>query len=54
MTTLGGNLPGYEEALRALYAGDADAFARRLADWPADVADYVARLAAAGAFEAKP
>jgi len=46
MSALAGDLPDYEEALRALYAGDAEAFATRIADWPARVKHYVGRLAA--------
>lgn len=44
--TLAGDLPGFEEASRALYAGDRDAFAARTADWPADVRAYADRLLA--------
>ncbi|MBC2776577.1 DUF2239 family protein [Parasphingopyxis marina] len=46
MTSLGGDLPGYEEAVRALFAGDAAALAERMKDWPGDVAAYALRLAA--------
>ncbi|WP_323037549.1 DUF2239 family protein [Pararhodobacter sp.] len=42
---LGGDLPGYEDATRALFAGDLDAFAARLAGWPADTRDYALALA---------
>jgi hypothetical protein len=45
MTTMAGNLPGYEEAIRALFAGDAAGFAQRIADWPADIRDYAIELA---------
>jgi len=45
MASLAGDLPGYEEALRALFAGDAAAFAARIGSWPADVAAYALRLA---------
>lgn len=51
MTTMAGDLPAYEEALRALYAGDRDAFERRIAPWPIDVRDH-ARALAAPAFAA--
>lgn len=47
MSVLAGDLPGYEEALRALYARDDERFDALVAAWPADVRDYVARLAAA-------
>ncbi len=45
MTTLAGNLPGYEEALRALYSGDRPGFIHRIAAWPEDVRSYVQQLA---------
>src|ERR1700750_860430 len=32
-----GNAPGYEEAMRALYAGQAEDFAAHIENWPADV-----------------
>jgi uncharacterized protein len=36
-TALVGNAPGYEEAIRALYAGQKDEFAAHIEAWPADV-----------------
>jgi hypothetical protein len=36
----------YEQALRALYAGDAAKFERCTAAWPADIRDHARRLAA--------
>lgn len=45
MTALAGDLPGFEEALRALYADDRPRFEARLESWPADIRDYVTRLA---------
>jgi hypothetical protein len=44
MTALAGDLPGYEEATRALFAGDAARLSEITSDWPADVASYVMRL----------
>lgn len=44
MTTLGGNLPDYEEATRALFAGDQAGFEQRIARWPDDVRAYLVRL----------
>lgn len=41
MTTLAGNLPHYEDALRAFYASDAPRFKELTASWPADIGDYV-------------
>jgi uncharacterized protein len=45
MTSLAGNLPGYEEATRALYAGDAARFEASIAQWPADVRAHAMTLA---------
>lgn len=47
MYALAGHLAGYEDALRALYAGDAARFETLIDRWPADVAAYVRGLAAA-------
>lgn len=47
MSVLGGDLPGYEEALRALYARDDGGFDAQITIWPVDVRAYVSRLAAA-------
>ncbi|MFN4178053.1 DUF2239 family protein [Phenylobacterium sp.] len=47
LTVLAGDLPGYEEALRALYARDDDRFDALAGAWPADIAAYVSRLAEA-------
>ena len=46
MTVLAGDRPGYEEAVRALYADDAPRFAELTAPWPSDVRDFVLRGAA--------
>ncbi len=46
MTALAGDLPGFEDALRALFARDLHAFDRHVASWPADVRDYARQLAA--------
>lgn len=45
MTAIGGDLPGYEEALRALFANDRTGLEARLAAWPEDVRTYALRLA---------
>ena len=37
MTALVGNAPGYEEAIRALYAGERDEFFAHIEAWPGDV-----------------
>jgi hypothetical protein len=44
MTTLAGDLPGYEEATRALFARDRARFDQLTAAWPADIGDYVRSL----------
>ena len=41
MLALAGDRPGYEEAVRALYARDLEKLAVIIADWPADVRDHV-------------
>jgi uncharacterized protein len=45
MTAMGGDRPNYEEALRALFAGDRDRFADLLASWPADLRAHALALA---------
>jgi uncharacterized protein len=45
MSTMAGDLPGFEEATRALFAGDADGLATHIAHWPPDLRQLVARLA---------
>jgi len=52
MSTMAGNRPHYEEAIRALFAGDAPRFEKLIAEWPADVRDHAARLAGS-AFQQK-
>jgi hypothetical protein len=55
VTAMAGDRPGYEEAVRALYAGDLKRFSEQIASWPADVRDYAIRLAfAAEAPEPSP
>ncbi|MEC5398824.1 DUF2239 family protein [Uliginosibacterium sp. H1] len=46
MQALAGNQAGFEEASRALFAGDAAAFDGHTAGWPQDARDYTRRLAA--------
>ena len=45
MSVMAGNRPHYEDAIRALFAGDPAGFDELIAGWPADVRDHVARLA---------
>lgn len=46
MTAMAGSLEGFEEAARALFAGDRPRFAALVAAWPQDVAEYLQGLAA--------
>ena len=45
MSAMAGNLPGFEEASRALFAADRDRFEEHTAAWPADVRTYACKLA---------
>ncbi len=48
---IAGNLPGFEEASRALYAQDAAGLTAHMAEWPPDVRAHVLALVAAAASE---
>jgi hypothetical protein len=41
---MAGNLPGYEEASRALFRGESQRFAELISPWPEDVRNYALRL----------
>jgi hypothetical protein len=45
MSAMGGNKPHYEDAIRALFAGDPARFEKLIAEWPADVRRHAAKLA---------
>jgi hypothetical protein len=45
MSTLAGDLAGFEEASRALFAGDHELLLAQMAAWPEDVRAYVLQLA---------
>jgi hypothetical protein len=45
MSVLGGDLEGYEEALRALYRKDKKSFQTNLSKWPTDVREHAYELA---------
>jgi hypothetical protein len=45
MSAAAGNLQGFEEATRALFAYDRRKFAQLIADWPEDVRDFAVKLA---------
>lgn len=53
MVAIAGHQVGFEEATRALFAGDARRFAEQLQAWPADVRQHAQKLAQA-AFEPEP
>lgn len=46
MSALAGDLPDFEEASRALFAGDSDRLRRQAGMWPPEVLDYVLRVLA--------
>jgi hypothetical protein len=46
MSAMAGDLPGFEAASRALFAGDRDALAGIMASWPGDIADQVSTMLA--------
>ena len=52
MSAMAGDLPGFEEASRALFAADRDRFAQHSAAWPDDVQAYARELAWPAAAEA--
>jgi len=45
LTAMAGNLPGYEEASRALYARDKKRFHELTRDWPRDIRLHARRVA---------
>lgn len=47
MTAMAGNLPGFEEASRALFAKDRPRFEQLVAGWPPDIRKHLTRLAEA-------
>ena len=54
MTAMAGNRPGYEEATRALFAGDAAGLRRHTAAWPRDVRDHTRAFAHEAVGDAEP
>jgi hypothetical protein len=48
MSAMAGNLPGFEEASRALFADERRRFASLIAAWPDDIRDHIVRLAFGG------
>ena len=47
LSTMAGNLPGFEEATRALFAGARGPFDQLVEPWPADIRDHSRTLSAA-------
>jgi uncharacterized protein len=47
MTAMAGNLPGYEEATRALFAGNSERFTALTDPWPADIRNHARKLSTA-------
>lgn len=44
MSAMAGDRPGFEDATRALFAGDGPRFDELIAAWPADIRDHARRL----------
>jgi hypothetical protein len=44
IAAIAGDLPGFEEASRALFAHDRAGFEARMSEWPSDVREYAMRL----------
>ena len=53
MSAMAGNKANYEDAIRALFAGEAARFEDLIAEWPADVRRHAAKLAER-AFDREP
>lgn len=45
MSAMAGNLPGFEEAARALFSYDRRKFSELIAGWPEDIRDHAVKLA---------
>ena len=45
MTAMAGDLPNYEEVLRAFYAKDRTKYSKLMGDWPKDVRDHAMKIA---------
>ena len=45
MSAMAGNLPGFEEASRTLFADDRRRFVALIAAWPGDIRDHIVKLA---------
>jgi uncharacterized protein len=47
MSAMAGNLPGFEESARALFAGNENKFRELTGEWPEDIGRYAQKLASA-------
>lgn len=45
MAAMAGDLPGFEEAVRALFAGDRGGLEQRIIDWPCDIGAEILQFA---------
>lgn len=54
MSAIAGDFPGFEEASRALFAGDRERFNTQISSWPTDVRNYLLRLYAMPESETEP
>jgi hypothetical protein len=54
MSVMAGNLPGFEEASRALFADDRRRFAGLIATWPEDIRGHIVKLAFSDRAEPPP
>lgn len=45
MSVMAGNEPGFEEAIRALFAGDTARFDQHIVPWPEDIREHASKLA---------
>lgn len=48
MAAMAGDLPGFEDGARALFAGDRPRFEQCISAWPADIRDETLRILASG------
>jgi uncharacterized protein len=46
LVAMAGDMAGFEEATRALFAGDYDRFENQIAAWPTDIRNYADKLSA--------
>jgi len=54
MSAMAGDLPGFEEATRALFASDRLRFEQQMSSWPEDVRTHATRLAFGGPADGAP